>query len=116
MRRSSPISWGLVLVLLLTGVVLAGTQPSFAQRPADCDAYARDYANRYSGAGGNVLGGALGGAATGAILGGIIGGGRGAGTGAAIGGGVGALGGSATAANNWSSVYNHAYGRCMKGE
>ncbi len=114
-RRNLPIIYGLLFVMISGLVLFAGAGNSFARRAdADCDAYARDYADRHSGGGGDVLGGALGGAATGAILGGIIGGGRGAGTGAAIGGGVGALGGGSAAASNWNYVYNRAYDRCMR--
>jgi hypothetical protein len=109
-RRNTTITWGLIV---LAAVFFAGNGVSFANSAAYCDSYARSTADRYSNAGGNVLGGAVGGAASGALLGGIIGGGSGAGRGAAIGAGVGALGGTAQAANDWSSIYNREYYRCM---
>jgi len=112
-KINSLITWGLIMVVLSAGVFFTGTGTSFARSSADCDIYARDYADHNANPGDNVLGSALGGAATGALLGGIIGGGRGAGTGAAIGGGLGALGGGAASANDWSYLYNRAYHRCM---
>ncbi len=115
-KKNSLITWGLIMAVLSAGVFLAGTGTSFAKSSAECDIYARNFADRNANPGGDALGSALGGAATGALLGGIVGGGRGAGTGAAIGGGLGLLGGGAASANDWTYLYDRAYHRCMRGD
>lgn len=113
------ITWGLIVTLVASGLVLGTVSTSSARRdapdPGYCDAYARDYADRYTSSGRDVVGGAIGGAAAGALLGGIIGGGKGAGQGAAIGAGAGAVGGGAHAAHSWNDNYRRAYDSCMNG-
>jgi hypothetical protein len=103
------------LLLLLGGLLLygwAGMPTADAQNkspsPADCDAYARNYAQR---GGAPVLGNAARGAGGGALFGAVIGGGKGAKRGAALGGAVGAVKGGVEK----NQRHNQAYEDCMAG-
>jgi hypothetical protein len=116
MSRRSDIRRGTrVWPLLLGGLLLWGmtvVPPAQAQRgrpsPADCDAYARNYARQTEAP---VLGHAARGAAQGALFGAIIGGGKGAGRGAALGGLTGSIRGGVRKGQS----YDWAYNECMAG-
>lgn len=102
-----PLLLGGLLLWVYAGVPVADTQNK-RPSPADCDAYARNYAQR---GGAPVLGNAARGAGGGALFGAIIGGGKGAKRGAALGGAVGAVKGGVEKNQN----YNRAYDDCMAG-
>ena len=83
-----------------------------AQNWAQCDGYARDYAQRNST--GHVADGAVTGAIGGGLIGGIIGGGGGLAVGALVGAGTGAVVGSDDKSRHYNSLYNSAYDNCMR--
>ena len=92
-KRISPITLGFLVAILSVGVVLLGPASSIAAKSsAQCDAYARDYADRNS-SGGGVVGGAANEA--GRIVGGIT-------------------GTRNPVTDDWNRVYSRAYDRCMK--
>jgi len=92
-RRISSIILGLLVAILSLGVVLSNPASSVAAKSsAQCDAYARDYADHNS-SGGGVVGGAANEA--GRIIGGIT-------------------GERNAATDDWKRVYNSAYDRCMR--
>ena len=105
-RRPFFVLVGLAAFAMLSIQALRA-QPS----PADCDWYARDYAQNHS-ANGQMVRGAAGGALLGAGIGALAGG---AGVGAAIGAGVGVLSGGARRSHHASRLYDHAYHECMAG-
>ena len=87
-RKISPIMLGFLVAVLSVGVVLSGPASSIAAKSSDqCEAYAKDYADHHSAGGGGAVGEA------GKIVGGIT--------------------GRNPAADDWNSVYNSAYDRCM---
>jgi hypothetical protein len=91
-RRISPIMLGFLVAVLSVGVVLLGSASSIAAKSSDqCEAYAKDYADHHSAGGGGAVGSAVGGA--GKIVGGIT--------------------GKNPVANDWNSVHDSAYDRCM---
>lgn len=96
--------------LLLWGLMVVATAQAQSNRPspADCDAYARNYARN---TGSPPLGNAARGAGRGALFGAIIGGGKGAKRGAALGGLTGAVKGGVQKGNR----YDQAYNDCMAG-
>jgi BA14K-like protein/YMGG-like Gly-zipper len=97
---------------LSAGLVLAAmSTPAAARSSAECDAYARDYADHYTRAGENVVGGAVAGAIGGALLGGIIS--DKPGKGALIGAGVGTAAGAVNSSARWRDNYDYAFHRCM---
>jgi len=95
-RRISLITLWFLVAILSLGVVLSGPARSIAGKSSSqCDAYARDYADNHSTFGKGIVGGAVGGA--GRIVGGVT-------------------GSKESVTNDWHSVYNRAYDRCMKGK
>ena len=102
-----PLLLGGLLLCVYTGVPGAD-EKSNRPSPADCDAYARNYAQS---GGSPVLGGAVKGGAGGALFGAIIGGGKGAKRGAALGGAVGAVKGGVKK----NQRHEQAYNDCMAG-
>lgn len=96
--------------ILCVGAMAVTTASASAQSRAECDAYARDYANSMSRPGADAAGGALLGAGLGAVIGGIAAGRPG--VGAAIGAGAGAAAGLATNSPRWRRAYDDAYADC----
>ena len=96
-----------VVFLLFTAAQTAHGRQRYPS-PADCDAYARHYADRSGG----LLRGAAKGAAKGALFGAIIDRRDGAGRGAALG----AIAGGAKRAVRKNQTYRNAYSRCMAGQ
>lgn len=84
---------GFLAAVLTVGIVLSGPASSIAAKSSDqCEAYAKDYADHHSAGGGGA--GAVGEA--GKIVGGLT--------------------GRNPVANDWNSVHDNAYDRCMKEE
>lgn len=99
---------------LITGAgLIISANGALAAPSAECDEYARDYADRNTSAAGDVLGGAAAGAVGGTILGGIVKGKKGLAPGAGIGAGVGALGGGVRHSQRWRDAYDAAYSDCI---
>lgn len=95
-KSVSLIVFGFFTAILSVGIVLSGPASSIAAKSsAQCETYARDYADHHSTVGKGVVGGAVGGA--GRIVGGIT-------------------GQKQSVTNDWRSVYDRAYARCMRGE
>jgi hypothetical protein len=91
-RRIFPITLGFLVAILSVGVVLLGPASSIAAKSsAQCDVYAKDYADHNSNRAG-VVGGAANEA--GRIVGGIT-------------------GTRNPAPDDWNRVYTRAYDRCM---
>lgn len=105
------LEWKKMVVIagLATLIVALPMTTSFAapSRSSYCRAYANDYSLRYSA--GGAMGGVVRGAAGGALVGSIAGGGRGARRGALAGATVGGV----SRRIQRSSLYEHAYARCM---
>ena len=93
LKRFSSITLGFLVAALSVIVLLSGPASSIAAKsPAQCDAYARDYADSHS-SGGGVVGETA--KEAGRMLGGIT-------------------GTRKPATDDWNSVYNRTYDRCMK--
>lgn len=114
MSKGSRLLSTLLLVVLFgvgfTALPLAAMngQQQYRPSPADCDAYARNYADQYAS---GMLGGAVRGGAGGALFGAIVGGSKGAKRGALLGG---AVGGTRNVVNR-NQVRKQAYNDCMAG-
>jgi hypothetical protein len=103
----------IISAIFVVGVVLHSGSAS-AQTAADCDAYARDYANWWTG---NPFVGAAAGGAIGAVFGAVAGeiiADR-PGLGALIGGGIGARIGRNQTEPEWQAAYTRAYNACLDG-
>ena len=102
-----------LMISAFTALAITATAGNAAaQTVAQCDAYARDYANWWTG---NPYGAALAGGAIGAIFGAVIGQAlfNRPGIGAAVGGAAGAGAGAAIAGPEWQAAYNQAYNACL---
>lgn len=102
------VQWRMALLWLVLWV--PGT-PAGAQ-PADCEAYAIDYANRFIGSG-DMVGDAVEGGMKGAVVGGAWRGPSGAKRGAQAGGALGVLNNLGSDPRAWEGLYDMAYQMCV---
>lgn len=98
----------ILVILASLSIAMICSANSYRPSPADCDAYARNYAENYNS---GVLGGAVRGGAGGALFGAIIDGSDGAKRGALLGG---AVGGTRNAVQR-NRIRQQAYNDCMAG-
>lgn len=103
-----------IAAMLGVAALMATVEGAAAQTPAQCDRYARDYANW-------ATGNPYGGAAAGGIIGGIFGAVIGEivadrpGVGAMVGAGFGGAIGVSQTAPEWQAIYQNAYNYCLSG-
>lgn len=98
--------------LILAGFVVLPTPEARAQgTPADCDAYAREYANARMGSG-DMVGDVVEGGMRGAVAGGQWRGPIGAERGARVGGALGVMDNLGSLPGGWEALYDMAYQMC----
>jgi hypothetical protein len=104
-------------LLAVSGLILAGlvvlpiTDAKAQTTPADCDAYARDYANARVGSG-DMVGDVVEGGMRGAVAGGQWRGPVGAKRGARVGGALGVMDNLGSLPGGWEALYDMAYQMC----